>query len=224
MSTFKHKDVLFSSKVAGGGQTTLIKLRLINDNGVEEAYVAWPNREFACTYQQSVYAETDSAIGERANSTLRPSRRRHRVAVAEWRSLTDTRRQHVRNFDFSISQPVVGTTLSTFTDSPLCLLWLPRGLVCSLWCFAVFSKVCRSSGYKQGAGTDCVSLTSQNIFFKFWPQNNGMPGTRPYSPCYSPCVASPLHQPENPPERPRARRISPWRSSSLFPLFCPTIA
>jgi len=40
MSTFKHKDVLFSSKVAGGGQTTLIKLRLINDNGVEEAYVA----------------------------------------------------------------------------------------------------------------------------------------------------------------------------------------
>jgi len=26
------------------------------------------------------------------------------------------------------------------------------------------------------------------------------------------------HQPENPPGRPRARRISPWRSPSLFPL------
>jgi len=37
-----------------------------------------------------------------------------------------------------------------------------------------------------------------------------------YSPCYSPCVASPARKPTG---RPRARRISPWRSPSLFPLF-----
>jgi len=31
------------------------------------------------------------------------------------------------------------------------------------------------------------------------------------------------YRPENPPGRPRAWRISPWRSLSMFPLFCSTI-
>jgi len=38
-----------------------------------------------------------------------------------------------------------------------------------------------------------------------------------YSHCYTPCVWP--HRPGNPPRRPRARRISPWRSPSLFPYF-----
>lgn len=72
------------------------------------------------------YADADRALCGRGNFTLRPSHQRHRVAVADWRSLTEPQRQRLRNTAFCLPQhTAAGTTLSTSTDGNLTVTQRP---------------------------------------------------------------------------------------------------
>ena len=74
----------------------------------------------------SQYAEADRAICGRGNYALRPSHQRHRLAVADWRAMTEPQRQRARNAVFCLSHDVVaGTTLSTSSDGNLTVLHRP---------------------------------------------------------------------------------------------------
>ena len=74
----------------------------------------------------SQYAEADRAICGRGNFTLRPSRQKCRLSVADWKAMSEPQRQRVRHAVFSLSSAgVAGTQLSTSTDGNLTVLHRP---------------------------------------------------------------------------------------------------
>ena len=52
------------------------------------------------TLLASQYAEADRAICGRGNFILRPTHRKHRMSVADWKALSEPQRQRVRHAVF----------------------------------------------------------------------------------------------------------------------------
>ena len=78
------------------------------------------------TLLASQYAEADRAICGRGNFILRPTHRKHRMSVADWKALSEPQRQRVRHAVFSLPcDGVAGTQQSTSTDGNLTVLHRP---------------------------------------------------------------------------------------------------
>jgi len=78
------------------------------------------------TLLASQYAEADRTICGRGNFILRPTHRKHRMSVADWKALSEPQRQRVFHALFSLPcDGVAGTQQFTSTDGNLTVLHRP---------------------------------------------------------------------------------------------------
>jgi len=92
---------------------------------METKHAARPRQKSALTggFQ---YAEADRAICGRGNFILRPSHQKRRLAITDWKVLSESQRQRVRLAVFYlINEGVAGTKQSTSTNGNLTVLHHP---------------------------------------------------------------------------------------------------